>query len=96
MELIIHVFEWRLWEVPLDVDAVTSPRYTREPLSLSLHLIEVSHISIRKSSITLRLFPIWYESASAETIKEPFALQSYKIVGNNEQKARKNNLNARG
>jgi len=51
-----HVFEWRLWEVPLDVDAVTSPRYTREPLSLSLHLIEVSHISIRKSSITLRCF----------------------------------------
>jgi len=41
--------------VPLDVDAVTSPRYTREPLSLSLHLIEVSHISIRKSSITLRI-----------------------------------------
>ena len=40
--------------MPLDVDAVTSPRYTREPLSLSLHLIEVSHISIRKSSITLR------------------------------------------
>ena len=42
--------------MPLDVDAVTSPRYTREPLSLSLHLIEVSHISIRKSSITLRCF----------------------------------------
>ena len=41
--------------MPLDVDAVTSPRYTREPLSLSLHLIEVSHISIRKSSITLRI-----------------------------------------
>ena len=40
--------------MPLDVDAVTSPRYMREPLSLSLHLIEVSHISIRKSSITLR------------------------------------------
>ena len=42
--------------MPLNVDAVTSPRYTREPLSLSLHLIEVSHISIRKSSITLRYF----------------------------------------
>ena len=42
--------------MPLDVDAVTSPRYTREPLTLSLHLIEVSHISIRKSSITLRCF----------------------------------------
>ena len=42
--------------MPLDVDAVTSPRYTREPLSLSLHLIEVSHISIRKSSIALRYF----------------------------------------
>ena len=25
--------------MPLDVDAVTSPRYTREPLSLSLHYI---------------------------------------------------------
>ena len=54
--------------MPLDVDAVTSPRYMRKPLSLSLHLIEVSHISIRKSSITLRLFPIKYESASAETV----------------------------
>ncbi len=42
--------------MPLDVDAATSPRYTREPLSLSLHLTEVSHISIRKSSITLRYF----------------------------------------
>lgn len=39
---------------PLDVDAAISPRHMREPLSLSLHLIEVSHISIRKSSITLR------------------------------------------
>ena len=42
--------------MPLDVDAVISPRYKREPLSLSLHLIEVSHISISKSSITLRYF----------------------------------------
>ena len=42
--------------MPLDVDAVTSPRYKREPLLPSLHLIEVSHISIRKSSITLRYF----------------------------------------
>ena len=42
--------------MPLDGDAVTSPRYTREPLLLSLHLKEVSHISIRKSSITLRYF----------------------------------------
>ena len=40
---------------PLDVDAAISPRHMREPLSLSLHLIEVSHISIRKSSITLRI-----------------------------------------
>ena len=28
----------------------------REPLSLSLHLIEISHVSISKSSITLRRF----------------------------------------
>ena len=42
--------------MPLDGDAVTSPRYKREPLLPSLHLIEVSHISISKSSITLRCF----------------------------------------
>ena len=51
---------------------------------------------LQEKSITLRLFPIRYESASAETIKEPFALQSYKIVVNNEQKSKKNNLIARG
>ena len=56
VELYYHVFWWRLWELPLDVDAVTSPRHTREPFILSLHLIEVSHISISKSSITLRFF----------------------------------------
>ena len=44
---------------------------------------------LQEKSITLRLFPIRYESASAETIKEPFALQSYKIVVNNEQNAKK-------
>jgi hypothetical protein len=44
---------------------------------------------LQEKSITLRLFPIRYESASTETIKEPFALQSYKIVVNNEQKAKK-------
>ena len=44
---------------------------------------------LQEKSITLRLFLIRYESASAETIKEPFSLQSYKIVVNNEQKAKK-------
>ena len=48
--------------MPLDVDAVTSPRYTREPLLPSLHLIEVSHISIHKSSITLRCFNMSYKN----------------------------------
>ena len=61
--------------MPLDVDAVTSPRYMREPLSLSLHLIEVSHISIRKSSITLRCF-------NKSCFPFGLHLQKYKISGN--------------
>ena len=53
-------------------------------------MMKISHVlSLQEKSITLRLFPIRYESASAETIKEPFALQSYKIVVNNEQKRKK-------
>ena len=41
----------------LDVkDAVTSPRYMREPLLPSLYILEISHVSNHKSSITLRCF----------------------------------------
>lgn len=64
VELIYHIFEWRLWQWPLDGDAVTSPHYMRELLLLSLHLIEVSHISIRKSSKTLRCFTIIVEKST--------------------------------
>ena len=58
--------------MPLDVDAVTSPRYTREPLSLSLHLIEVSHISIRKSSITLRYINMSFVPKNAAKLQKFF------------------------
>ena len=67
-----------MWEVAI------SPRYTREPLTPSLHILEVSHVSISKSSITLRYFNyvrVSYETRcnDSENLEElkPFSEKTY-------------------
>ena len=42
--------------IALNWEEVTSPRYMREPTYLSCSSLEVSYVSISKSSITLRCF----------------------------------------